>query len=221
MMLCVVGNADPETVYTIANETVSKTQYAVGESILPCEKKTVASQNNRKTMDVSMPLFSIGFKETPQSDSLYYEALYSTALEIMFGTSSPLYNELYNKGLITFLSSSYNSGKQYAFVELSGESPEPEKVYNAIKKCIQEYKDNGFSSERVETIKRALYGRYIKGLNSLETIAHSFVTAAFSGDDYLTYGDKLLSVNKESLDSVLNDALTESAISVVYGRNPA
>ena len=71
----------------------------------------------------------------------------------------------------------------------------------------------------MEISKKSLYGKYIKGLNSLDGIAHGFVSSSFLGEDYFTYGDKLLSVTKEAVDEVLKSGFNESTLSAVFGGN--
>ena len=219
MFLCVVGKVDPDEVFTLAEKVVPTTDFEVGKTVVPDEKSGVNKVYTERKMEVSLPLFTVGYKEKIREDKLYAEALYSVVLDAIMGKSSPLYNELYKEGLITSLSSAYNYGKQYAFVEIGGESPKPKAVYERIEKCIAECKNSGIDAMRIEISKKALYGRYIKGLNSLERMAQGYITAAFSGEDYFTYGDKLLSVTKEDADKLVKDSFLESALSVVFGGN--
>ena len=113
----------------------------------------------------------------------------------------------------------YNFGKNYAFVELSGESPDPDRVYEEVLKCVENFKKSGFSQRQTDICKKALYGSYIKEFNTLEHIAQKYVSAAFLGGDYLTRGEKLLAVDKKPADEVLKDAMNQSTLSVVNGGN--
>ena len=217
MMLCVVGNAEPESVFDIADQIVQKTEYEVGNTVFPKEGEGIAAPLRKQKMDVSLPLFSIGFKEKVYENQYDYDALYSVVLEIMFGKSSKLYNDLYTKGLVTSLSYSYNFGKRYAFTEISGESPDPETVYSAILKCIEKFKKDGFSQNQIDIAKKTLYGRYIKGCNAPENIAQRYVGAAFLGGNFMTYGEKILAVDKKGADSLLKNGMSISTLSVVNG----
>ena len=104
MLLCVVGDVDPDKVCAIASE------------ILPGEKKEktpraeqwveetkVDTHYTQTQMEVAMPMFQIGFKcQDPGKgeEAVRKEFVADLASEILFGESSKLYLALYEEGII-------------------------------------------------------------------------------------------------------------------------
>ena len=67
-------------------------------------------------------------------------------LNLLIGRSSELYKELYNKGIIHGQPSlDYEFGKTYAHVLITGQSKEPETLYNEFKEKVKEMKKKGIS----------------------------------------------------------------------------
>ena len=215
MMLCVAGAADAEKVFEIVENTVPKTPYFKAETILPDECDEVNKEFTERKMSVANPLFSIGFKEKTFGNVIENQALYNVLLECIFGKSSRLYNKLYENGTVFSLSKSYNISKKCAFVEVSGEAENPRKVYEEILKEIKLLREEGIPEEEIETSKKVLYGKYIRKFNDVEEIATSFVSNAFLGGDYFTYGDELLKVNGEKLRKLLCEGFRNSALSEI------
>jgi len=219
MMLCVVGAADADKVFSIVDSTVSKTPYFKAETILPEEGEEVNTKFIERTMSVANPIYAIGFKEKEAEDVTESQALYNVLAECVFGKSSRLYNRLYENGTIFNMNASYNVSKKCAFVEITGEAENPKKVYEEVLGEIDAVRKEGFSEEEVEIAKKALYGKYIRKLNDVEEIATSFVSNAFLGGDYFDYGEKLLAVTAEKLDAVIEKGFKHSTLSQITGEN--
>ena len=109
MALCVVGNVDPHTVIALAEEVLPRER---GEEIARCygeEEDDVAAQKETVTqMEVALPQFLVGFKcETNEGDLLRQSLIGEMASDVLLGDSSPLYQRLYDEGLIN---SSFGGG---------------------------------------------------------------------------------------------------------------
>ncbi|MBO4897743.1 MAG: insulinase family protein [Clostridia bacterium] len=216
MLLCVVGNADPQTVMEIVDKEIPETPFEKATTILPHEPETVSREYSELYMDVANPLFMIGFKETPCEDVTAALAKYSVLCELVFGKSSKLYNELYDEGLIFGMGADYSIGKQYALVEISGEGKNPKEVYGRVLARIKEIKENGFDREELEIIKRALYGKFVKSLNDTDAMAVAFASDYLLGGDYLQRGGRILEVTYEDIMDILQKGLKHSVLSAVY-----
>lgn len=216
MLLCVVGCAEPEKVMEIVNKEIKKTPFEKAATILPKEPEGVSAEYTELYMDVANPLFMIGFKENVPKDVIFAHAVYSVLCEYIFGKSSALYEELYNEGLIFGMSADYNYGKQYAFLEVSGESKDPKEVYSRVLSKLSALRENGVDSKEIEIIKRSLYGKFVKSLNDTDGIAMSFASAYFAGGEYFSLGERILSVTREDVMSVLQNGLNRSTLSAVY-----
>ncbi len=215
MMLCVVGAADAEKVFEIAEKIVPVKPYKKAETILPEEGCEVADEFIQRKMSVANPIFSIGFKEEYPENVTEGQAAYTVLLQYMLGKTSPLYNRLYENGDIFELTASFNISRGCAFAEIAGEAENPQKVYDEILKEIERFKKEGFDEDEVTVIKKALYGQYLRKLNDVENIAGSFVSYAFLGGDFLKYGERLLSVNADMLNKLLQKGFEKSTLSQV------
>ena len=216
MFLCVVGNADAEKVMKTVDRVVPKTPFNKANTIIPKESGSVSCEYTELYMDVANPLFMIGFKEDVPKDIMSAHAVYSVLCELIFGKSGKLYEELYNEGAIFSMSSDYNYGKQYAFLEISGEGKNPKEVYSRILSRISDLRENGFDREYLEIIKRALYGKFVKSLNDTDSLAVSFASAYFAGGDYLSLGEYILGVSYDDVMNTLKNGLQNSTLSAVY-----
>ena len=135
MALCVVGNVDPHTVIALAEEVLPRER---GEEIARCygeEEDDAAAQKETVTqMEVALPQFLVGFKcETNEGDLLRQSLIGEMASDVLLGDSSPLYQRLYDEGLIN---SSFGGGFDQlpgvAVLCAGGESGQPQKVSDAI-----------------------------------------------------------------------------------------
>ena len=78
----------------------------------------------------------------------------------------------------------YNLSADYGFLELSGESRDPDKVFKA---CIEMIKDalsdpdKYFNADSFKRCKRASYGKAVQNWNTPATICHNLVSCTFNG----------------------------------------
>ena len=140
MILFVIGDLDLDEVMAAVEENITE-HYAsrndLPKLLIPEEPKSVREKEVRQVMNVPVPLFMIGYKDTETLDAPK-EALKKTiamklALDMHFGRSSGFYSKNYESGLINAsFFHEYSSGMQYAHVMFGGESTEYEKVNSAI-----------------------------------------------------------------------------------------
>jgi len=126
-------------------------------------------------------MFQMGFKDNDFNskgiECLKREVAVKLILEMIMGRSSSLYNELYNEGLInnTF-DFDYTIEENYAYSAFGGESKDPLMVKERVVDEIRKIQANGLDKNSYERIKRAMKGRFIKQLNSVERISHMFIS---------------------------------------------
>ena len=77
---------------------------------------------------------------------------------------------------------------------------------------------DGIDPEAFQRAKKALYGRNIAALNSVDNIANSMAVFAFAGRELYSYIDELANAKLDSVQKRLEEALDPaySALSVVY-----
>ena len=94
MILCVVGDVDPEEVVQIAEQVLGTQLRPAGRSLpMPLEEMSCPVRDGALNMEVSMDSFRLGFKcECPETgtDTAMLEVIGYLAAEALFGESSPL-----------------------------------------------------------------------------------------------------------------------------------
>lgn len=205
MALVLVGDIDIEEALKYVDKHVSA-ERNLGEikRFMPEEPKETVQEYIEETLAVSQPMFRIGFKdnETGMSGAelLKKEIETEIILETVFGKSSDLYLELYEKGLIdSTFGTETELRKQYGFTLLGGESSNPGKVYEIIKEKLGAYIENGIPTDAYERAKKVLVSQDIKLFNSIEGMGNEFMSNVLSGQNPLDYRDIAESVTYEDV----------------------
>lgn len=222
MVLCVAGNVDPVAVERIArevlpNEPSGAMEFDVGES----EPVGVVSTYAECKMEVSVPLFEIGFKGDPPEKGrvLRQRLVAELACDALFGPSAPLYSRLYEEGLINnSFDGLYDFVPGCAYLAVGGESREPAKVYEELLKEASRLVKDGVDGALWERLKRAAYGSMVKRLNSLEDTCIELADAHFDGETYLNFPELFQSIEWADVKTLLEAWCTpeRSALSVVW-----
>ncbi len=184
MVLCVSGNVTPEEVLEVADRLLKPAEKIEIERKFPEEPKEVVSHSVSKKLSVAVPVFAIGFKEECEKPERTLKEKIETAilLEILAGNTSNLYKDLFEQGLInTSFCSEYFNGFGYASIIFTGESKEPEKIQEALKKEIFRLREHGIDPSDFERARKFLYGRTVMSYNDIEAIADNMVNSYFSG----------------------------------------
>lgn len=228
MALCLCGKVDMETVIPILDRVYGT---EVKSSPLPtvvCKQESALVLQNKLhlTGDVAIPVFSAGFKDVVISpDPLLRLRKYATMsilFEALFGGSSDFAYRLYRDGSITgALDYEFEHKKQYSYLLLHGEGPEPEKVKNALYDYLAVTKQNGIDPERLEGARRIVYSQFLSTFDRTESIANEILTYIFEEQDMLSYGDLVLSITdkecKELFDSFFD--LRHATFAALYPEN--
>ena len=194
MLLCVVGDVDPDEVRQMALEilpesdtTVTARQESWEEDMTPCTPYVTAR------MEVAMPMFQLGFKCEPLDkgdEAVRMEAIGDLAAEALFGESSPLYLRLYEEGLID---GSFGGGFEtvdgMALLIASGDSESAEAVRDAILEQAQVLIQDGIDEKDFLRMKRSALGRRIRDLDSFDSTCFRVCAYHFSGFDYFRFPD--------------------------------
>jgi len=183
------------------------------------EPAQVAKPFTKKSMSVSIPLFQMGFKALyPETASPTTMAASSILADMVAGESSEIYSDLYNLGMIdNQFSVEYIGGTYYGIFLLAGTSSQPKEIRNRILKTIDAIKRNGLDSKRFEIIKNKHIGRYIRSLNSIETLSSLQADLFTKDQDISDAMDAFQNVTLKDVESQLNAHLQEKncAISII------
>ena len=226
MLLCVVGDVDPQAVCRIAEEILPKTDNCVVSRQESWEEEMTCPQSYvENTMDVSMPMFQMGFKcEAPEKgeEAVLCEVIGDLAAEALFGESSPLYMELYEKGLIDpSFGGGFETVDAMAMLTASGDSEDPEAVLEAILARAEKIAQEGIEEKDFLRMKRSAMGQRIRGLDSFDSVAFRVCAYYFSGFDYFKFPEIYQKVNVQQLQEFLRKVVTRrrSSLSVIRRTN--
>ena len=225
MVLTVVGDFEPEAILVEIKKRL-KDNEARGEitRIYPEEKLEINKKYVEKEMEVSLPLFMIGFKDNIKdkyNEVVKRHIAIEIILNMLIGKSSNLYNELYKEGyLLSQPDLEYEFGNEYSHVLIGGQSKNPQKVYEKIAEKIQEMKNNDINVQEFERIKKKIYGDYAVEYNNVADIGRMFTSDYIKGINSFEYMDKFEEIDVEYAKQVLKEIFTEDKMimSVIKGK---
>ncbi len=220
MVLAIAGNFEVDTVLELCDQILKPAENIVIERTPVDEPLQVAQKRVEVHLPVAVSLFQIGFKGRSLSPSENFKGqiLDEVLLEILAGESSPLYRRLYDKGLInsTFVGEIL-CGRDYISMLFSGESRDPDQVYEAICQEVAKVQKEGIDPETFARVKKSVYGRYIGMYSRVDAVAGLMVQADFAGIGVYEILDVLSQITKEQLEERLASIyqVEHSALSVV------
>ena len=228
MCLVLVGDVDDQQVLALAEEvlpqesgSVIERDYGAGESLTPYEKEV------RCTMEVAMPTFLAGFKCPPAPEGqerMRNNIVGELACDVLMGDSSPLFARLYAQGLINgSFASSYDLLPGVAYVNVGGDSNEPEQVVQAILDEAQRLVAEGVDEDYFQRILRANFGTALKSLNSFEAIAVSMAEGCFGGFDPYRFPEVYDSITTRDILEFIRENIVAQrmAISIIEPKEDA
>jgi len=221
MVLCVAGNVDLTKVLDLCDKMLKTSTPIKLDRIFEKEPTEVVKSRVEQKLSVSAPIFQLGFKEPTSSRRLTGKEIAETdiLLEILASDASPLFRKLLDAQLINESSFSYEyfEGPGYASIIFSGESKDPDAVADEIKKEITRVRENGIDPAAFERSKKAMYGRLISSLNSVDNIANAMAGLAFADQELFEYIDLVAAAEINSVQARLKTELQleYSALSIV------
>lgn len=207
MVLVMTGNFNPEEMIEKVKSKITIKNRKHIEKVEYVEDENVNQKKISEAMDVSLPIFAFGYKMKPTNkDKVKRNLSIEILLEILFGTSSELYKELYEKGLIyDLLSASYESAKDYAHAIIQGKTLDVEKVKQIIEEKIEKYKNDGIQDKEFERAKRKIYGLYVREFNEVSATSIMFVTNYFKNINPFEYIESYKTISKDYLEELLKE----------------
>ena len=213
MVLTVAGNVEPEEVVRIAEELLpqepgGEIQRDYGGE----ETGRAASAEKELTMEVSTPIFQLGFKADPApagEEHLREQLMGELACEALLGNSSPLYAKLYSEGLIN---KNFGYGFELypgcALMAAGGESRDPKAVRDAVLAEGERLAREGIDESLFRRLKKGVYGAKVRGLNSFENVCIELAQAHFAGVEYLTFPEVFDGISKADVEDCIRRWVT-------------
>lgn len=185
MVLAIAGDVDEDEILKLCDKYLPARQSITINQKIDREPQGVVKEYSEKTMPVSRPIFYIGIKdndtELSGADITKKATETEMLLEILFGTSTAFYKELYNAGIINSeFESDYELSDTFAFCLLAGESDKPELVLERVKKEISDFLKNGVSNERFMQVRNTIYGDIVSSCDNVSQIATMLMNSKFS-----------------------------------------
>ncbi len=217
MLLCVVGDVDPEEVSAIAEKALENAPVSTVETAKewdePMEVKTPFVS---REMEVAMPMFNLGFKAAalPDGDAgVRQEIIGDLAAEALFGESSRLYLKLYDEGLIdASFGGGYETIEGMSMLLASGDSQDPKAVQQAILEEAEYLAEHGVSEEDFLRMKRSALGRRIRSLDSFESTCFRLCAYHFSKFDYFRIPEIYGQITREEIQEFIRTVVTPSCM---------
>lgn len=184
MVLSIAGNFDVDKTLEICDRLLKPSEDLGLEKIVPEEPYEVKEKRTVQKLSCSLPLFNIFFKMAPRKgiENVRDYIQYNIMLELCLGKTSRFYNDNYEQGLIndTFNVGIFN-GRGFFTAIADGESREPDKVFEEIKKELYRLRKEGVSKEEFENIKKKTYGELLTMFNNVESMATNLLSAEMDG----------------------------------------
>lgn len=218
MVLC--GDFEPEELLEEVKKRLVDTK-ASGEikRIYPEEPEETVQEKIEQKLEVSQCLYTIGIKDTGKCDVKKHMAM-EILLNLIIGRSSNLYKELYNAGIIYAQPSlEYEFTNIYAHALISGQSNEPEKVYQKFKEEVNRLKTEGIKEEDANRMKKMIYGGYVKEFDDVVDIARMFLADHFKGVNSFDYLEEMKGITVEFLEQILKDVFKEEKMVISIVKN--
>ena len=225
MILCVVGDVDPRQVLETAREVLGDEKKEAGIKLRHWQENMTCPQDTvTMPMEVAMPNFQLGFKcESIGTgvDAIRQEIIGDLAAEVLFGESSELYLELYQRGIID---SSFGGGFETvdgcALLTCGGDSYEAEAVRDAILARAEELVKTGIDEADLLRMKRSALGRRIRDLDSFDSTCFRLCAYEISNFDYFCFPSVYTEVTAEQVLAFIEKAVKKErcALSIIEPR---
>ena len=223
MLLFIVGSVDPvQTMSLIRENQLSKSFDQASEIKRQFEQEpdSVYKKKEILPMNVQISKCLVGIKAAQLHQTgremLKNELTINLLLDLLFGKSSLMYEELYSQGLIDgSFSFDYTQEKDFGFAMIGGDTENPDELADKIIAYLLKMKTGeGFSEDLLERTKKKKIGSFLRSLNSPEYIANSFTRYAFLETSLFDVVPVLESISLQDLKQVATDLISEERMTI-------
>ena len=222
MMLCVIGDVEPEAVASIAESVLGTEQRPIAVKRDHWEEPMAAPESlTEETMEVAMPMFSLAFKSeaVPNGEEgVRLETAADLAAEALFGESSALYLKLYEEGIIdSAFGGGFEAVDGCAMLMCSGDSEDPEALRAALIEEAARLARTGIPEEAFLRMKRSAMGRRIRELDGFDSTCFRMCAYHYSGYDYFRFPEIYQKITVADVQAFLGRVVTRerSSLSVI------
>lgn len=223
MVLVVVGPVDAEKIVALAKEIVPASNGKITDrdyGVVPDPAPEMLRVEER--MEVSMPEFLLAFRcpvLESNREQMKLEMVGSLAAEMVVGESGPLYNRLYEEGLVdgSFVGG-YDSGEDVGFFYFGTETKAPDAVVSAVMAEAERVGREGVDPALFARLKKAAFGRKIREFDSFGNICYRMSESYFQGVDYFEFPSIYQEITMEDAQKLLRDwvKVAGAGLSIIY-----
>ena len=216
MVLTIVGDLDWQKILKVVNEADLKDYLSGGvvDRVFVSEPNSIAEKKIIEEMSVSIPMFSLGYKDRNDvltvEETLKRSVATDMILKLLFGKGSFLDEYLRDNHLIfTHLSYGFTSRNDYGYAIIEGESRNFEEVIQLIKKEIEKVKNEGIKEKDFDRVKNDSLGRIIRMSDSIESLSNLFAVAYFENTSPTQIHDTIKNITLDDINKRLDNFFDE------------
>ena len=211
MVFC--GDFEPEALMEeVKSRLIDKKANGEIKRIYPEEPAEIVKEKVEQNMDVSQPLFTIGIKDklADTKERVRKHIAIEILLNMIIGKSSDLYKKLYDEGILFSVPSlDYEFSRGYAHILITGQSQNPERVYQMFKNTVEDMKQKPIDSTIFNRIKKRIYGDYVKEYNDTADVARMFLADYFKEINSFDYLEEITTINEQYVEQILKDVFDD------------
>ena len=211
MTIVVCGNFEKDYIFDLIEKNLIQKSKMKAKRIFDDEPNTICKKEIIENKDVSIPLFSFGYKLDEKSINAKRIIETEILLEIIIGTSSKLFEKLYENGILYEEVSSHIefAKNNYSHILIQGKSNRIEELEVLLKNEIERFKDNGINKEDFERAKRKLYGLYVREFDDVQDVSNLFLSNYIKDIDAFEYIDSFSKISLEEINNTLLEFFDE------------
>ena len=210
MMLFVVGNIQVEDTIQLIRNNQAKKHFDKEKQIqreITKEPQGIDKKEDILHMDVIMPKVIVSMKIndilSEPKEKLKRELGMNILLDLLFSKSSPLFEEWTRLGIINdSFSANFTQERDYSFLQIGGDTMEPEKLRDKILDLIHSIKDYAIDDVEFQRVQKKNIGVLIGVFNSPEGIANLFSRYYFEGIMIFDLIDCVATLKKEDIENL-------------------
>ena len=216
MVMVISGDFEPnEVLEEIKKRILPKKSNGEIKRIFEEEPKDVVKNKVEQKMEVSKPIYTIGIKDVPaeNNEKVKKHIAIEILLNILVGASSEWFKNLYDIGnTYSTPSFEYEFDTNYAHILITGQSNNPDELFEKFKEQIKKFIDEGINKEDFERTRRMIYGEYVKEYNDVVDIARMFLSDYFKGINSFEYLEEINIISLEYVNQILKEVFQEKKI---------
>ncbi len=220
MVLVVVGQFEEEKVFEIIDQKIPcQEQQGKIERLYETETEEVVKNTVEQVLEVGTPKFMAGGKllNLPQNTYLKNEIVLAILLKLLFSKTSDLFTKLYQNGIINEnFYPDLEHTRDYCYWCVSGESENPDLVFEEMKTELSNLSDKGVREEEFICAKRSVLGTHVRRYNDPELLSRIIMDYAFQNADLFAYETELENITKEDINEMIRRLVNnELVLSVI------